>query len=629
MRYLVLILFIGFLLTGGYGSRLFAQENYEIRNVKFHGNKTLSSSFLLDHMGIKKVSGLEKLLTKKQPSIYNETMISLAMERLTRTYQSEGFLDVKDSLLPPEMNNKKQTVKLTINIVEGKPVLVDSVKISLSPGKNEIRPVQSSPGSGSSIQSLNFDSLRKKVIRKLELKKGKRFRDESLYNDVSLIEDALQQKGYAYANVNFSLNLKPESLRTSISYSVIPGPLCYFGETSISGYKHVKESLILKQMDYKAGERYDQSLLSKTRKDLYQLQLFRVASVLPQTDSATQRNPVPVKIYIQESPRVSTRFGVGYGTEDKFRAFAHLTYRGFLGDARRIELALNHSALQPYSADLKLIQPQFLSKKGTLGINPFIGHNTEPGYNIKHFGINVPFTWNFSDVLNSTLTYYLEKVQQQLGLGDTIYSNRESSKFLYNKSGLLLGTVFNNSNPKFSPGHGEYLTLGFKLNGYLFGGDFNYTRLYGDFRAYRQVGDGNWIVAFRIMAGGINSSNSSGYIPVEDRFYAGGANSVRGWSRSELGPKRSDGTPSGGKSIMEGNLEFRFPLVWKLRSVLFMDTGNVWSESYYYRLNELAYAAGTGLRLETPVGPIRFDVGFPIYNKKTSPQFFISVGQAF
>jgi outer membrane protein insertion porin family len=131
------------------------------------------------------------------------------------------------------------------------------------------------------------------------------------------------------------------------------------------------------------------------------------------------------------------------------------------------------------------------------------------------------------------------------------------------------------------------------------------------------------------MAGGIHSGDSTGFIPVEDRFYSGGSNSVRGWNRSELGPKRESSTPLGGKSIIEANLELRQHLFWRLSGVAFIDAGNVQRNSFEYKLNELAYAVGGGLRVETPIGPIRFDVGFPVWNEKRSPQFFISVGQAF
>ncbi|SDD33336.1 autotransporter assembly complex protein TamA, partial [Williamwhitmania taraxaci] len=354
---------------------------------------------------------------------------------------------------------------------------------------------------------------------------------------------------------------------------------------------------------------------------------YQVVSVLPQTNPKTRKTPIPVHLFIEEAPRLTTRFGAGYGTEDQFRAFLDFGYKGFLGGARQLKLNLKHSSLEPYSASLKWIQPQFLTKKSSITLNPFIIKNSEPGYVTQTFGLNVPITYRFSDDFSSTLTYYLERVKQDVGQGYEEIPHSGDGIFPYNKSGILVSTRFNNSKPQFFPTQGITAFIGFKLNGYLLGSDFNYNSLWAEFRTYYEIGD--VVIAFRILTGGIHSADTSQFIPVEDRFYSGGSNSVRGWNRSDLGPKRSNGSPLGGKSVMEGNLEARYPLFWKVSGVAFLDAGNVWTESYTYKLKELAYAVGGGIRVETPIGPIRFDVGFPVWNEKKKPQFFISVGQAF
>ncbi len=609
--HLLRFVFIGILIiaTTFLGS---AQSNYEIRHINFHGNKTLDKQFLLEAMSLKDVSFLQKLLTKKERSLYNQEIIDMDMQRLIRTYQSEGFLNVDAKLRPLRINEKKQKVTLNIDIDEGKPVVVDTIKFQF----------------GEELMHLNTDSLLKRLHRQMDLKKGKRFRDEDLNNDVQVVEDNFKSLGYAYVKVDYNINLDLENLQSDITYSLQSGPKTYIGETEISGNDYVSKKVIRNQIKYKDGQLYNKSLLDKTRKSLYQLQLFRVVSVLPQTTEETPENPIDVKINVDEIPRITTRYGVGYGTEDKFRTFLDFTYRSFLGGASRINLYLKHSALMPYSANLRWIQPQLFGlMNSTIELNPFITKNTEPGYNTRTYGMNIPFTYQFNPRLNSSLNYYLEDVEQTTEPGDPEFPDSESHKFPYNKSGLLFNTIFDNSDPKFSPEEGFNVSVGFKLNGYLFGGDFSYTRLWGNFRTYHKFGE--VVIAARIMAGGISSADSSGFIPVEDRFYSGGSYSVRGWNRSELGPKRESGTPLGGKSVLEGNLELRYKLFWRLSGVLFIDAGNVWLPSYDYHFNELAYAAGGGLRVETPIGPVRFDLGFPVWNEKKSPQFFISVGQAF
>lgn len=588
-----------------------AQENYEVRKINFHGNKTLDDDVLLEGMAIKAVTYLEELITKKVPSLYSRELIELDVQRLIRIYQSEGFLDVKANLRPLKTNNKRRIVRITIDIEEGEPVKVDSISIKTN-GK---------------VAKTDTDSLIRKISRKLLLSGGERFRDESLNNDILLIRDAYRNLGYAYSSVDYKLDLQPERRLTPIHYAVTPGPLCSFGETSLSGNKHISETFLRKQLEYKEGDLYNKLLLDKTRRNLYFLQLFRIVSVLPEADAKTKKNPIPIKIYLEEAPRTSARFGVGYGTEDKFRTFIDLNYLSFLNTASRLNLYLKHSALEPYSASLKWIFPQFPIHKSTVSFNPFLSRNSEPGYETRSYGINIPASYVFNEWLSSSLTYYLEDVKQQIEDGDLEFPDMEKENFPYFKSGILFNILLNNSEPKFSPTKGINFLMGFKLNGHFLGSDFNYTRLWADFRNYQEIG--KLTMAFRAMAGGIRSADKSEFIPVEDRFYSGGSNSVRGWNRSELGPKRESGTPMGGKSIIEGNLEFRYPLFWQLSGVVFMDAGNVWTESYSYKLNELAYAAGSGLRIDTPIGPIRLDIGFPVWNEKKNPQFFISVGQAF
>lgn len=588
-----------------------AQDNYEVRKIVFKGNKTLKEEFLLERMAVKETSFIEKMLTKKEPSLYNRELLSLDLERLVAIYQSEGFLDINAALGSPDINEKRQTVKIIFDITEGEPVLVDSLQLRLAKDTTNV----------------DIDSLLQKLRPNLLLTRGKRFRDDDLTTDISFIEDAFRNKGYAYVKVDYSLHINLSEPTTHIHYIVDSGPLSYIGETTIDGDKHVSEEFVRKQVSYEEGELYNKSKLSETRQNLYGLQLFQVVSVLAERDSENPENPIPVKIYLEEAPRLTARLGAGYGTEDKFRAFMDLNYRGFLGGVRRINLYLKHSGLEPYSASLRWIQPQFFGNNSSIVLNPFLRRNSEPGYDIQVYGINVPATYRFNPRMISTLTYYFVKTKQFVETGDTLDIKAEGNKRLYDKSGLTLTATFNNASPQFSPTGGFNISFGYKLNGYLFGGDFSYNRLWADFRTYHEAG--NVVIAFRAMAGGIRSADSDGFIPVEDRFYSGGSNSVRGWNRAQLGPKRESGTPMGGKSIMETSIEVRYHLFWRIGGVAFLDAGNVWRESFKYKPGDLSYAVGGGLRVETPIGPIRLDLGVPVWNEKKSVQFFISVGEAF
>ncbi|MFV0392001.1 MAG: outer membrane protein assembly factor [Paludibacteraceae bacterium] len=591
-----------------------AQDGYEVKKVRFNGNKTFQKEELMANLSVYEVSFMQRITRKKEPFFYSKELADIDLERIIRFYQREGFIYVQGGVDTINVDKEKRRLDLIFTIRENEPILVDSLAFSFQ-----------------QTDSTRRDSLTQRVTRRVlnksVLKKNERFRDLILTEDIVRINKAFQNRGFAYSKTSYELDINTAENKTDIFFHTSPGPRAKFGETNITGYEHSREKFIRHQLTYSAGERYDASKLDLLRRNLYDLQLYRIISVAPKLDIQNPKNPIPVEITLEEFPRISTKFGVGYGTEDKFRAFVDFTYRGVFSDATRLNLYLKHSALEPYHASLKLIQPQFLDKKTSIMINPYLRRQVEPGYDTQTLGLSIPLNRKYSDQFNMALTYYYEKVAQQVESDDYDVPDPESSQYLYDKSGLQYSVIYNNALPRFSPEKGFSAALSFKYNGYLFPSDFNYTRLWIDLRNYQKLG--GFTLALRGMIGGIHTTDSAGFIPVEDRFYSGGSNSIRGWTRSELGPKRESGTPLGGKSVLEMSVELRHRLFGQLNGAVFMDVGNVWEDAYRYRFNDLAYSAGIGLRYQTPIGPIRLDMSMPLWNEKKTPQFFLSIGQAF
>ena len=107
------------------------------------------------------------------------------------------------------------------------------------------------------------------------------------------------------------------------------------------------------------------------------------------------------------------------------------------------------------------------------------------------------------------------------------------------------------------------------------------------------------------------AGNDQTLLPFSKKYFLGGATSIRGWGRYEVGPL-SDGLPIGGNSMFAFSEELRASLHGNLGGVLFLDAGNVWADSWGIKLNDLRYAVGPGLRYETPIGPIRLDFGYQL-----------------
>lgn len=142
-------------------------------------------------------------------------------------------------------------------------------------------------------------------------------------------------------------------------------------------------------------------------------------------------------------------------------------------------------------------------------------------------------------------------------------------------------------------------------------GDFNCTSPNVDLRAYRPIGN-RLVVAGRAHVSAIDPVGGAGNVPFYKRYFLGGSSSLRGWGRFEVAPLSAAGLPLGGFSLLEASLELRGRVWNSLGLVVFGDAGNVWRGTWEYRLSDLRYDVGPGLRYLTPVGPLRADLAYQL-----------------
>jgi outer membrane protein insertion porin family len=607
VRTIVTVLIGIYLLTG----QAAAQENYAVSRIQFEGNETFTSKTLREQIVMYAHVKLARLILGKQPYPFNNEVFRRDNNRLKAFYQSEGFLHVK---VQPQLNtdDKEKKVEIVYKIEEGAPVLVQHIDFDIASGEANATAIK---------------NIVDKITPNLSLQTGKRFRDKALKADEELLLDRLAEKSFSYAEITVDLELSTDQNRIRLTYNIVPGPGCYFGKIQITGHRYTPSQKVIRQLAFKEGTRYAPSLMQKSQQRVYQLGVFRYVTVRV-AFSETKEDTLPVEIVLREVPRLTTKIGVGYGKEDKFRVFLNLGRPWFLGDARRIELDAKHSGLEPYNINVKLTQPGFLHPGGNAIINPFMRREKEPGFTVDRAGGTVTLQRQFTPSLESYVNYTLEqdnlrisKLTREQGLQNLDIS-------IYNKSSLTLGIALDTSVPPFSPDRGVYTGFTVTYSGVGFRNDFTYARTLIDARKYKKL-FGKWVVAGRLKLGAMFPTGSSEVTPIEERFYSGGSNSVRGWARSQLGPKSDAGVPIGGNSLLENSWELRFPL-WKIFSgVTFLDVGNAWKSQFTYKFADLKYAAGTGLRISTPIGPIRLDVARPLFEKNLPWQFHLSVGQSF
>lgn len=586
-----------------------SQEGFAVRELKITGNNTLSGDLLRARMATYSTGAFRQNILGKEPFQYSEDILKSDLQRLVRLYQREGFLYARAELDDVKTNVKGQTVRVFVSIVEGDSITINDVRWEID-----------------ATASSSIDSLLNSKRPQTQTRAGRRFRDATIEADRHMFALALENFGYPYCEVVPSVEVDEDRRLANVLWSVRPGKRCTFGDVSISGAARVSPDLIENRLKMGRGDTYSRAALDKSQRRIYDLSLFHIVTVTAQLTEARD-TLVPVEVHVAEAPRLTSKLGVGYGREEKFRVYSDSYYLSFLGGARRLNFYAKHSSLEPYHFSLRLIQPGFLTSNTTLEIKPFVLRQQEPGFTENRFGGSISLLHEFSRYLHGSITHSLERVNLDTTSVAELSELESDLSDDYNKSSLLPGLTFDNSSPMFSPSKGFYVAGAGKISGLDLGSDFHFTRILFDIRRYQPVM--GMVLAGRIKAGGIRSNDDHGFVPPEDRFYAGGSASVRGWARAQLGPLDDEGTPLGGYSLFEGSISLRFPILGIVSGAIFSDFGNVWTGSYSYHVDDLRYSAGGGIRVKTPIGPVRLDAARPVSDIETKWQFHISVGEAF
>jgi outer membrane translocation and assembly module TamA len=179
-------------------------------------------------------------------------------------------------------------------------------------------------------------------------------------------------------------------------------------------------------------------------------------------------------------------------------------------------------------------------------------------------------------------------------------------------NGINLDFLHSTADNLLNARRGYQLAIHAESAGRFLPGSYNYYALSWDARHYLPLGE-SLVVANRVQVGNIDhAGDDPANVPFSKKFFLGGAASVRGWGRYEISPLSGSGLPIGGNSMFAFSSELRAVIRGNLGGVLFLDGGNVWTEGWSVKLDDLRYAVGPGIRYLTPVGPVRFDIGWQL-----------------
>jgi outer membrane protein assembly complex protein YaeT len=594
----------------------------EVRQITFQGNSHFSSGTLRKLMATKQRPLLPPW---RRGEPYNPPTLEADLLRLRKHYFDHGFLETNVRVDELQEDTERQTVRIVLAIDEGSRTLVTAIAI-----EGTIPPALPPAAT---------------LLEALPLRPQQPLNKEDFDRSKALLLTRLHNAGYARAQVVPRTEVDSEQHTASVTFTLVPGSETVFGHIAIQGEQQVEEQAIRHQLRIHEGQRTSDKALATSADAIYSLGMFQ--AVTPRAlNSEAADEPLDVAFEVIERKPHGLQFGIGYSSTEGFRTQVEWTHRNLFGGAQQLILSTRYSSIEQRGA-VTLRLPYFLAARTSFTQTLFARNEQEVGFNkgggifgvsgeaqpafdlfsvgtesrVEHrftetlsgvVGLN--FSYNdFSNVNQAALT----TAEQEIAQDNTLFV--QFMEVQHNTSDSLLnptrGTVWR--------GRIDHSTTALIS-------DVSFVKLVLEARHYVPLSQ-RLLLATRLKLGGIEPYGASTEVPFNVRFFAGGPGSVRGFQLNRLGPLNTDGDPIGGMSLIEGSAELRFPLFGDFGAVLFVDFGNVFASSFTYRLGDLRYAVGPGLRYNTPVGPLRLDLGV-IVDRRPGEDFGrleFSIGQAF
>ncbi|MBD3297628.1 MAG: BamA/TamA family outer membrane protein [candidate division Zixibacteria bacterium] len=426
-----------------------------------------------------------------------------------------------------------------------------------------------------------------------------------------------------YPGARLSAIVAARSDTLDVVFELDEGPYVVLGETRVDGLKHTKERIVHRVLRLESGTEYSRELLDERRQDVYATGLFSLVRLDPAFRDSVDSDSVrraDVQLRLIERPPSFIGFRTGAGQDEN----RDLTWdyavewgsRNWLGTARRYTLSAQSSFA--VVTEWRFIHHRFSAQY----VEPF------------PFGLRLPTTLeiSFEPRLRSLVQdYKVEKVSGVLSVArrdrrkrlqwvasaeidrvDISDVPKLAEEEILREEGISLRrritfALERDTRPNlFVPSSGARTRVDLGFTGGPLGGRDDYYSVDLSWSRYQAVGQAS-VFASRFRLGWKNVHSGGPSIPSIDRFYLGGANSIRGYSENSVGPTDSTGSAVGGRVVTLMNLELRTQIAGNWWTTLFGDAGNNWESFRAAQFDRMLFSLGVGLQYVAPVGPIRLD----------------------
>jgi len=600
-----------------------------IKRISFEGNKAFSESELKD------------LLTTKEEWIFSYFTNRGVLDRdiltndvaiLSNHYNDNGY--VENKVDEPLIVRAKDGLEVIFRVSEGPQYRVGRVEIG-----------------GELIED------GQKMLKSVKLTTGQIFRGNRLRDDVTTLNEMYANKGFAFVQVDPMTQIDQAKKLVDVALVINKGPPVYFNRVLIAGNTKTRDKVVRRELVVNEQELYSGVKVTQSRNALQRTGYFE--DVQLNTKKTDQPDALDLNVDVKEGPTGTFQVGAGYSSGDGFLFNANVSEKNLMGRGQSMSGNFSiGSSRQDYI--FNLTDPYFLDSKVSLGMDAFNTTRDYTDFNEKKMGFAVNssyplkgFTLPFfnspvsaaapgSDANASQEITYWDFMRAGLAYefthDDITGVSAGASQSIKDEEGKSLTSsvtpslTYDSRDHFFTPTEGSKLGISTKMAG--LGGDTRFLKT--DLTArwyYTLLKDPSWGGAYVLGLGGqlgyglgfAGNKDGGNDLPLFERYFLGGINSIRGFAERSIGPRSPSGCDSngqnctgtevtGGDRAVVLNAEVAFPVMeqYGLRGVVFFDVGNSFDS---FNFSDMRRSAGFGGRWMSPFGPLRVDLGFPITKK--------------
>ena len=456
------------------------------------------------------------------------------------------------------------------------------------------------------------------------LKEGDVFNRSLVRTAVRRLTDRYSEIGRARAEVTPSSEIHPDTRRADVAITIKEGVPVYVERINITGNTKSSEKVLRRELRVVEGELFTNQKLVRSRQRLFNLGYFDEVNASVEPGSAPDK--VIVSVDVKERATGLFSVGAGYSSVDNLFATLDVTQRNLFGRGQEIFGRFRIGAksrlgligfTEPYLFDIPL----------RAGIDLYDRLRDFPDFPEERIGGDLRASSPLAEYVTVSGLYRLERVE-------ITNVSEEASDDLKKELGRKLNSVVefgvarDTRDNIFEPSSGSRNTIDFAFAG--LGGDTRFYRVIGESSWFFPLPIFNWVLGARGLAGFIQGWGGE-EVPIFERFFLGGAGSLRGQGTRSVGPTDSRGAIIGGDKELLFSTELLIPIFPRFRLALFFDTGNAYGFDTAFDPTNLRLGAGAGIRFISPLGPLRLDWGYNLDRKpgEKSNQFHFAVGSPF